>query len=722
MSASTYVGRIGALAAAFGVGAAIFTGPAIAWADPASPDTAGPSATDAPAGAQAPAEAAAPTRGRAAHSARTPRTADSSASTSTPKATRSSSDTSAPDLADVVQRDLTPRRASDSAESAPQQSADASPGPAAATAAKANNDVPAVAPVAAASELSTPAEVPSPAASLATPAPAAAQTVTSLIEAVTTAVAPAPSVSAKTVTPVVTLPAALTNVASHISTVINSVVTQLVNTFSGSSPFGPQVDSPANWLLLAVARRQPIGAAATAAATSASPTPALILNGYSVVPSSTEIIDSFTGRWAYWPGQPNMLQGRQDFNLVNPTTEETVGSFSALVTAGDPTSIGAHYVRMLITANDGENVGTGPGQTPPVGSFIADFTLGIVGMSYSSMPTPSGDKVSVKLRTPFGSFPLPFTYNASAGIADHTFDNRPMDVTGGFHIAPTNPLAEKITATIGTLPLFNSVQGKQVFGVFDSTGKKVGTFDGEFTTTSDTIGISTQAILVTANSGDNVGTNPGQTPPVGTVYNVAYFGSDKVWLLYSSMPTKSGDVVTIKLGTPGGVVDLPNILFNNFNASTEPTMKSMIAPGGQKFVATSAVIPAGVNGLPPRDVQIQGYQQFDVVNFLGQKIGSIDADVESQWDGFGIHSKSILITKVTSGSEGATPLNVPPVGTVMNFIDMGNGFGFADSVIPQKGVDVAAFQFVTPLGNIPLLPSIVVANHPTVDYFNPFLV
>ena len=51
-------------------------------------------------------------------------------------------------------------------------------------------------------------------------------------------------------------------------------------------------------------------------------------------------------------------------------------------------------------------------------------------------------------------------------------------------------------------------------------------------------------------------------------------------------------------------------------------------------------------------MQIQGYQQFDVYDFLGRKIGTIDADVENQWDAFGVHSRSILITKVTSGDSG----------------------------------------------------------------------
>jgi len=46
-----------------------------------------------------------------------------------------------------------------------------------------------------------------------------------------------------------------------------------------------------------------------------------------------------------------MLQGRQGFNLVNPTTKETVGKFDALVTAENPIGMGSSYVELLVTAN-----------------------------------------------------------------------------------------------------------------------------------------------------------------------------------------------------------------------------------------------------------------------------------------------------------------------------------------------------------------------------------
>lgn len=742
MSASTYVGRIGALAAALGVGAAVLTGPAIAWADPASSDASGSSedsaaagSTDSATGSQsAAATTSAPkaSRGQAARAARTARTAQSTAPESTPGAGQSSSDGPAEDLPAVPNRDLSPQRASVSAESSPAQKSDSSPAPAAAAAtaaaaaaAKSNDDAPSAAPVAAQPADPAAAAPSGTVESAPVPAPAAAQTVTSLVETVTAAVATAPTVTVPPATPTITLPTALTNVASRISTVVNSLVTQLVNTFSNYSPFAPQLDSPANWLLLAAARRQPLAAAATAGATSATPSPTLVLDGYDVVAASTEIVETFTGRWAYWPGQPNMLQGRQDFNLVDPDTKEVLGSFSALVTSGDPTSLGARYVEMLVTANDGTNVGTGAGQTPPVGSIISEFSLGGFGFSYAAMPSPSGDKVSVKINTPFASIPIPLTYDASAGIADHTFDNKPTYLTNGYYIKPTAPAAETITGSIGFLPLFNSVQGVQEFGVYDTDGNKVGTFTGNFTTTSDTLGISTQAIQVIANDGTNVGTGAGQTPPVGTVYNVAYFWSDDNFLIYSSMPKPSGgSAIALKFSSNGKVTDLEQLPISlaTFDASHEPAMKALVAPGGQKFVATSEVVPVGVNGLPPRDVQIQGYQQFDVYDFLGRKIGTVDAQVENQWDATGVHSKSILITDVTSGTAGASPLAIPPVGSVMNFVDFGTGLGFADSVIPlTPKINLNSWQLVTPIANIPLLPSPWLNTTPAVDYFDPFV-
>ena len=143
------------------------------------------------------------------------------------------------------------------------------------------------------------------------------------------------------------------------------------------------------------------------------------------------------------------------------------------------------------------------------------------------MPSTSGDVVKVKLLTPLGDIPLPITWDAAAGYADHTVDNRPVDLANGYYIAPATPNGETFTGTTGFMPMFGAIQGHQKFSVYDSTGNAVGSFDGEFTTTSDILGNYTQAILVTSTDGQTTSAaNPGQVPPVGSVYNVAYNGSN----------------------------------------------------------------------------------------------------------------------------------------------------------------------------------------------------
>ncbi|MBU3751723.1 MAG: hypothetical protein FGM52_15000, partial [Mycobacterium sp.] len=479
MTASTYIGRIGVLAATLGVGAALFGGSGIAAADPTAPDTA---ASDSAATASPGAQTSTPSRGRGPsnRNARGGRAASEAAPQQSSAA--AGADLKAPGAAEaqlppVVQRDDA-RRASDSAEAAAAQRALA-PTPAAVEAtARAAGDSVAI-PTRTLDSSPLPAATVAPAPAAALTAPITPQAVSSLIETAKKAVATSQTVGTQAVRPGVGVPAIVANVANRISTVVNSVVSRLVNSFLGNSPLLPRADGPASWLMLAAARRQPLAAATGAAQVSAPAGPTLlVLNGYNVVSDSIEEVTAFTGRFTYWPGMPNMLQGRQELKLVDPATKQSVGSFEALVTSGDPTSIGGRYVQLLVTDNDGTNVGTGAGQIPPVGSMISTLSLGLFGLSYSAMPSPSGDKVSVKLKTLFGDIALPFTYDASKGIADRTFDNRPMELGGGFSIAPADPFAEKITATIGLLPLFNSVQGRQLFSVYDSAGKSVGSFEG----------------------------------------------------------------------------------------------------------------------------------------------------------------------------------------------------------------------------------------------------
>ena len=717
MTSSDYIGRIGGLAAALGVGAAVFMAPAVAWADPDA--TANNSANSSASESDTP---AAPSRGDSPRARKSDTNAGPAANgrtrTGRVAADLTPSD-STPSLAEAI---TTPRRNRASSNDVPSAAA-ASP-------AKAANTTPTVAPAPAAT--AAPAAVVAPAVAVpsVTAGPAASLPALTLPPAVIAKITPLlqwkPTV--KPVLPSV-LPNVLPNggttlasVADRLNTVISTAVSRFVDALANGSPFAPAVESPANWLLLAFTRKQILPAQATTSLVQANvqTLPVVLdLNGYNVVPASIEKVVSFYGQWTYWPGVSSTTQGKQDFSLVDPNTQQTVGNFTALIQQGDPTSLGTKYVELLVTANDGQNVGTDPGQTPPVGSLISSWTaLGMFGWKYSSMPTsPDTNKVTFKAVTPFGDVPIPFFwYDAGKGIANHTFDNKPIDVTNGFSIVPADPVGEKIKGTSGLLPLFNAIQGEQRFNVVDSNGTSVGSFQGEFTTTGDVLGISTEAIRVTANDGINVGTGAGQVPPVGSVYNVAYLDLLRSTLLYSSKPTANGTVIDAVLMTPFGNIKFPTRL----DASIEPAIK-LVAPGGKTFVASSDAVPAGVNGLPPRDVQIQNYQQFDVLDSDGNKIGNVDADTVSQWDSYGAHSKSLLITKINEGTPGTDASNVPTVGTVVNVIYFGKaGFGVSDSITPIPTGEVRAFQFLTPWGIIPLSPSTVPVGRLPVEYYTPF--
>ena len=70
----------------------------------------------------------------------------------------------------------------------------------------------------------------------------------------------------------------------------------------------------------------------------------LVVNGYNLVPSSTETVTSFYGQWTFWPGGPTLVQGQQQYSVVDPATNQPVGTFDALVSTGSPFNIRSKYV------------------------------------------------------------------------------------------------------------------------------------------------------------------------------------------------------------------------------------------------------------------------------------------------------------------------------------------------------------------------------------------
>ena len=429
----------------------------------------------------------------------------------------------------------------------------------------------------------------------------------------------------------------------------------------------------------------------------------LTLNGYSLVPASTELMTSFFGPWTYGPGGPGYRQGQQQYEVVDPTTQETLGTFDALVSAGSPLVGLGTYTELVVTSTDGI-VGSGVGAIPPYGSVIAkmDILAGF-GWAYSAIPSLSGNVVSFALTTPLGNIPIPFfNFDAADGIADHTAVG-PIDLGNGYSIVPSDPAGETYTGTTGFLPIWQTLNASARFDIRDSSGTTVGTFDGVTQPTADFIGAYTQAILVTKSYGDNIGTQPGQTPPEGTVYNASYAFFDTDWALYSSMPSPSGDVISMLETGRNGVSNILTWPVNRLDASAPPAVKRLPFAGGSGILPISPVDIYAVGGLPPRDVQVQGYQQFAVYDPEGVQTGTFNAMVTNQWDLLGIYSQAILVTKVTDGTAGTAVGDVPPAGSVLNYVYVGDtGFGTSYWSLPsESGSTKISYKILTPIIDIP---------------------
>jgi hypothetical protein len=736
MNASRYVGRIGGLAVALGVGAAVFTNCGIACAQPASSNSSGSSssgsgtsgesgsgsaktpkgsATSTQTSTGSGSSAASPstgattsaapgggvtTRGSHTHrktladilgahqSASTPAPQSASGTGNPSSTSQTSSDANTEDSAQSTGNTTgvaaTQQRKRDRSSSRPTRVAPSSPDSSAAgtnSATGATNKV-------VVKTRSTATSLPTSSVAV-TQAATTTSTLSSVSAAQSSLQTPSLMVTTQPATPTAATP--VRSVLTALATMVNRILSPL----AGTSPTAPAVDPPTNWVLLAAARRELSGAAVSSAATNPiRVTPDLIFD-----PISPLTVTAFYGKVANPPAVAGTVQGEQTFNVVYKGA--IVGTFTA-----QENKNGTSTSRVLLVTSadpiDPNNVGTDDGQVPPVGSVIAATNNGGFGSFYSAMPSPSGgDVTSYRIVTPFGDIPLRTAFDAAKGIADHSMDNRPVQLNNGYYIAPADPSAENFTAITGVPPYFVAVQGDQVFNVYQTgTNALVGSFHGQFTTTSDFFGTYTQAILVTEDltPPGEVGTDAGQVPPVGSVYNVIYWGNDNNYNIYSSLPNPSGDdVISDILVSPARAVPIRT----TFNASA-PLPVQLSVPGAYSFVPTSALEPAGINGLPPREAIIQGYQQFDVVDSKGNKIGSFDADVTTQRDIFGTYSESVLVTNVTGGIEGTADGQVPPEGSEFNFFYNGNGgFGNVYSAMPSPSGDKISYTLVTPLGNFP---------------------
>jgi hypothetical protein len=130
-----------------------------------------------------------------------------------------------------------------------------------------------------------------------------------------------------------------------------------------------------------------------------------------------------------------------------------------------------------------------------------------------------------------------------------------------YEIIPDPSSTEVVTGFFGdpTTPpgVAASIQGQQAFEVFDTTtDKTVGTFDADESTNPSLYGAANELLLVTKDLSGTAGTATGDTPPVGSVINIADFGHGYE-TIYSALVSSSGDVVTKSLTTPFGTESMP---------------------------------------------------------------------------------------------------------------------------------------------------------------------
>jgi hypothetical protein len=386
---------------------------------------------------------------------------------------------------------------------------------------------------------------------------------------------------------------------------------------------------------------------------------------YTIGPASgSELVTDFyglgTNGWQQTPpALATSVDGTQLYNWTDVTTGDS-GTFNADV------SISTNLQGSTTT-----EVMVAPGQygtdAPPVGSVFDTTTNSHNANSsfYSDLKgagTGGKDVITETSTNAFGTHDVATSYDAASVPQTDTFS-----LGNGYTIDAADPTSGYDITGINGLPPDDMVdQGSQLFYVEDPSGNVVGSFDALKTTTSDLAGSYTQALLVTQDISGTPGTALGDVPNVGSVYNT--FTINGIESIYQDLtPTTAGakDVVTYGFGSPSNT--------NGFDASAAP------AEGAQQYIPFGTgdhIVPdanfqevfTGVNGLPPYDVAIQGYQLYDVDDAQGNIIGTFYGDETTTENGYGHINEAIVVTQDVTGTS-----NDPAVGSV--FDTAPHGFG-----------------------------------------------
>ena len=451
------------------------------------------------------------------------------------------------------------------------------------------------------------------------------------------------------------------------------------------------------------------------------PTAVAFADSYEIIPdpSSTELITGFFGDPTTPPAVAGSVQGQQVFEVYDSTTGQTVGTFDADEST-QPSLYGAANELLLVTKDLSGTAGIASGDTPPVGSVIdiANYGGGYETI-YSALASPGGDVVTDSWTNPFGGGSIPATYDVAVGLGTDSVDTPPVHLTDGYEFAPAAGVSENITSVTGMPPADLAVEGNQLFDVYNAAGDQAtGAFEGEVTNTSDVLLNYTEEILVTQDISGTVGTAAGDTPAVGSLYNVFYlFGDSSFYNLYSVTPSSSGDVVSDTLVSPYGEISIPI----PYDADTALTVNSFTVPSyDETIVPVGSDQIFGVNGVPPLNSSVEMYQEFAVDNASGNTIGNFDADVTTTTGLLASSTESVLVT-ADSGTAGTAAGDLPPVGSVFEVDNFGFGYETVYSdLVSTTGANVISETLVTPMGDFAINPTMdLAANAADGTFFVP---
>lgn len=419
------------------------------------------------------------------------------------------------------------------------------------------------------------------------------------------------------------------------------------------------------------------------------------------------------------PDEAGSVQGYQEFEVYDTTTQQGVGTFYADEANVTGDTLGETNQELLVIPNPTDpattgTVGIAAGDTPPVGSVIDTYSDSGFGYIYSDLASTTGgaNTIAETLVTPFGDSTIPTTFDAVAGLASDSSNPALQDITltSGYEIVPAT--SETTTAISGLPPYDVALEGTQLYNVVDTVnGDVVGTFDADVASTTDAVGFSTQALLVTSDVSGTAGTAVGNVPAVGSVFNTIDYND-------AGTPIYTDVYSDLTSATPGGADDITNTdttpfgdfsVPTTFDAATTESSPAFALGDGYTIDAApgSTEVFTGVNGLPPYDVAVQGTQEFDVDNAAGTSVGTFDADVANSSTSQGVTEETLLVTSDDGYTNvGTAAGDVPAVGSVFDTYTYGySGFETIYSDLTSAtpgGPDTITEILVTPFGDFTL--------------------